>query len=428
MRKFLLGILLIVLIVALFYKSPFTAMLNYNKAKDLYKTGQYEQSLTYFEKALFAKPTDILSRFYYVLALSKAKPTYTIQKKLYEMSESKINDEAAKAAKAQVMSLRYKLTEGLNNTYIDNAAMGDDIIRWDLKSFPLKVYIEPSDTIPPLYKKTIQSALDLWTAGTNFIKFQEVTNAQDADIVITFKDLPPDTCKGNRCTYTVAYTEPEISNDKILKQMNLTFYKTNPYKKNFTEQEIFNTALHELGHTLGIMGHSDNPEDVMFAMKDNTDYRYLRIGSNSLSMRDLKTLVLLYRIAPTISNTKNPPSGNSYYAPVILGNNDIRLQKKLKENLDYIRNYPHFAAGYINLAGVYTDLGDWENSLKNLDIARQYAANNDEKYIIEYNTAVNYYNKQDYTKALDTAYKAQAIKNDEKIREFISELIKLKTP
>ena len=428
MRKILLGIFLIVLIGALVYKSPASAMYNYAKAKELYQTGQYEQSLPYFENALFASPKDEQARFFYVLTLSKIEPTYDIQKKLYEMSDSKIQDEAAKTAKTQVSSLRNKLTEGLTNNYIDNAAMGNDIVRWDLKSFPLKIYIEPAADIPAYYEKAINAALDLWTTRTNFIKFEHVQTPQDANINITFKNIPSDLCSGNTCMFTIARTEPDISSDKILKRMNLTFYKTDPYKKFFIEQEVFNTALHELGHTLGIMGHSDNPEDVMYAMRDSSDDTSFRVGYNSLSDRDLKTLVLLYRIEPTVKNTKNPPAKNSYYAPIILGNKDIRQQKKLQETMEYIRNYPNFAAGYINLAGIYTEMGDGDNALKNLITARNYAKNNDEKYIIEYNIAIVYYNKQDFTKALETAYKAQAIKNDERIKELISDILKAKTP
>ena len=426
MRKILLVILFIVLIVALLYKSPFSAMYNYNKAKDLYKLGKYEQSLPYFEKALFASPKDELSRFYYVLALSKTPPTYRIQKRLYEMSESKIQDEASKYAKAQAVSLRFKLTEGINNNYIDNAVSGKDVIRWDLKSFPLKVYIEPTNDIPPFYTKTILKAFAMWQNKTNFISFTQTKNEQEANITVKFKDIPKDICKNSICTYTIANTTPEINNDKILKKMVLTFYKTNPFNKSFTEQEIFNTAIHEIGHTLGIMGHSDNPDDVMFAMKDNTDYRTFKTGVNAISARDIKTLVLLYRIAANITDTNALPAKNSYYAPLILGSNDVRLQKKLQENLNYIKNYPKLASGYINISGVYTEMGDFDNALISLNKAKELSVTQEEQYIIEYNLAITYYNKQDYQKAYETALKARTLKSDENINDLITELEELK--
>ena len=73
MRKVLLGILFLVLVAALLYKSPFSALFNYNRAKALYDGGKYEQALPYFEKSLFSDNKGIQARYYYVMALSKSK-------------------------------------------------------------------------------------------------------------------------------------------------------------------------------------------------------------------------------------------------------------------------------------------------------------------------------------------------------------------
>ena len=193
MRKILLTILFVVLVVALFYKSPFSAMYNYNKARALYNQRQYEQSLPYFEKSLFADPKGILARFFYVLALSKSEPKYSIQKKLFEMANSKIEDEASKYAKSQTMYLRYKLLDGIENNYIFNAAMGSDILRWDIRSFPLSVYIDSPNSVPPYYIESINRAMNLWSSRTNFVKFKQAQNPLDADILIRvnkeYKDI-----------------------------------------------------------------------------------------------------------------------------------------------------------------------------------------------------------------------------------------------
>lgn len=427
MRKILLGILFGILLFIVVYKSPLSSAYYYNKAKSLYNAGMYEEAITVFERALFADKKNMLTRFYYVLALSKAEPKLSIQKKLYAISNSKVNDEAQKYAKYQVVSLRHKLLADFDDNYIYNAAMGKGILRWDIKSFPLRVYYENIDTVPEYYKTNIDKALKQWTDRTNFIKFTEVKDSSNADIIIKFNDLPKDICSGGICKYAVAYTDPIITPDGVLQRMELTFYKKNPNKNNFTPMEIYNTALHELGHTLGIMGHSDKKEDLMYSSNENNMnmYALYRSDFQYLSLRDLQTLILLYRIEPTISNVKGLTSESFYYAPLILGSGDERLRKKLEELKKYIHDYPDFAAGYINISSVYVESGDFDSALEALNSAAERATTKDEKFLIAYNRAAIYYNKQDYNNALSYAREAKSIKNSNNIDELISEIQKL---
>lgn len=411
------------------YKSPLSGMYYFNKAKDLYAKHHYEQSIPVFERSLFADEKNLVTRYYYVLALSKSKPTYTIQQKLHDMGRSNIDDEAKKYARFKAVELRKVLLEGFEHNYIFNAISGNDILRWDINSFPLKVYFENLQSVPSYYKANIDRALMHWSRNTNFISFKEVSDKNSADIVIKFADIPEDVCVGNVCKYSVAYTEPEILTDKILKRMNLTFYKTNPRNGNFTSEEIYNTSLHEIGHALGIMGHSENVNDVMYSSQNDISSNYIfpiKIYQG-LSYSDLKTVALLYRLKPTISNTKDLSSESFYYPPLILGSENARLEQKLKECLKYIAEYPNFSAGYINISGIYSDMGKFDLAFEALEEARKFAKTTDEKFLVEYNFAVVSYNSENFELAMKYAKRAKEIKSNSVVVDLISDIEKIKS-
>ena len=115
-----------------------------------------------------------------------------------------------------------------------------------------------------------------------------------------------------------------------------------------------------------------------------------------------------------------------YYPQLIIGNDDVRLQKKLEEYKSYINEYPEMASGYVNLASIYGDMGDFESVLQTLDKAETYAQTVDEKYIVNYNRAVTYYNLQQYEKAINFAKVAQAFKDEQSIRDLINDILEAK--
>ena len=426
LKRFLLAVLLILTCMLLWQRTSVGSGYYYSRAMSQYNAGHYDSSLPLFERAL-RNNQNPKYRLDYVHALSKSVPTYSVQKNMYVIAHSDIDDGAKAEAKFQLAPMREKLMKGVEDNYIFNAVSGKQIIRWDMRKFPLKYYIEPAVGIPPYYTKNVEKALSDWSARTGFIKFVQAPDKKSANIYISFKDYTSDECKGKDCRYMVAYTDPVITASGVLQRMDLTFHKTNPRKVSFSAREIYNTALHEIGHTLGLMGHSDNSYDIMYSNGDgvNSVYAPYRSDFMNLSMRDLKTLALLYRIAPTISNTRNLHSEKFYYAPLILGNEDELLQRKLVELERYITAYPNFAAGYINVSSVYADLGQVKKALSTLDKAQQLAKTADEFYLVEYNRAVIYYNNHDIKSALVYAQKAKGIKSTPEIAELISEIAKV---
>ena len=79
---------------------------------------KYEEASIAFEKILSVNPKNSSARTMYTLSLSKLDPVYSVQKKLYEISESDVNDQNKDFAKNQVIQIKRKLLEGLEDNYI----------------------------------------------------------------------------------------------------------------------------------------------------------------------------------------------------------------------------------------------------------------------------------------------------------------------
>ena len=396
----------------------------FNKGKALYNKGQYDTSIPFFERSLQANPKNSNTRYFYVLALSKATPTYSNQKSLYLMANSKTQDMAQQYAKSNIISLKERLLDGIEDNYIYSAVLNKDILRWNTESFPLKVYIDNSSSPDGQYITSIKNAFNQWSKTTNFLTFTEVFKPEESNIEIKFTDYAGPRCTSADCKYVLATTTNKTDQYNRLTKMTITFYKNNPFGEENTSSQIYNTALHEIGHALGIAGHSDEQNDVMYG-NNNAVTKFATIFDDDiayLSKRDLNTMELLYRLAPTITNSKGWYYENLYYPPLILGNEEEILRKKLEENLNYINEYPNYCGGYINIATVYYSMGNNSKAQEALNKAEELATNQDEKYLIYYNRAVLYYQNQDYTSALNNAMLAQQIKNDETTSALIEDI------
>ena len=425
LKKLLIVIFIIVCGMYIWYRTPISSDFYLSKGIKELNAEQYPQAVSSFERSLGANPSNAKSEYYLVQALSEMEPTYSVQKKLYRIYEKSLNQYSKRLAKSTMVQIKKDLLKDLENNYIYNAIQGKDVIRWDIKSFPLKVYIENPDAVPEYYIDKLFKAMDQWEESTGFVKFERTNDKNNAQIILKYTDIDTSKCSDARvCAYAVAYTEPVLSAANNLKYFNFIFHKTNPWGENFSPAEVYNTSLHELGHTLGIMGHSDNPNDIMYETNERARdvYSVYRSDSQYLSMRDLRTIALLYSLAPTISNVWNLSSENFYYPQLVLGTDDELLLKKIDEFESYISKYPNLAAGYINIASIYAELGDLEKALYYINRAERLANSVDEKYLTYYNKSVIFFNKQDFNSAKDAALKAQSVRDSQEVQALINEI------
>lgn len=394
----------------------------YLRGKSAYEHQNYVKSAAFLSRALMLRPHNKDFRYYYVKSLSELKPVYSVQKKMYKMANSNQDDTAKMLANEKLAEWKRNINLNVGSNYIDQAPSDANIIRWNKDSFPLKTYIDEKNlaNLPDYYKESILRALNQWENSVDFISFEIVPKKSHAQIIIEFKNLPEDVCDGGMCKYVVGYTRPKISGRK-LKNMTVTVYKANPKGEYLSDKELYNTVLHELGHALGIMGHSYSTDDLMYLQthdKDNFFVQY-RGDFHYLSGSDVNTMHLLYMLDPTITDKRQDDKSGLIYTPIILGSPEEIAHKKVEEALNYINTSPELSVGYINLAGAYADLKEYNKAISALENALDTAKNDDEKFIIYYNYAYIYMNLKEYDTALEYANLAKNIQTSQDVLELI---------
>lgn len=403
----------------------------FNLGNSALKKENYVDAYKFYSKASTLAPSNEEYKYQYAVSLTKLKPSIRIQKEIFYLSEDKKSSKTARLARQQLIMWNRQIADNYRNNYIEQVPFETDILRWNQTTFPLKVAIDfpEGESIPEYYKNEISNAFTQWQNSTGFIKFSlDTTSLKKADIVVKFLPLPKSNCNSAGCKYVVAYTEPLIKN-RQLKKMTITLYDKDAYGNYFSDKELYNTILHEIGHALGIMGHSYSTDDVMYmaSTKESTTNIFTRFRSSFqyISAKDISTIRLLYNMTPTITNTplSEIKSEGLIFAPVVLGSKEKMNNRKIKEAQNYVTKAPELPNGYIDLALAYAENGNQKKAEENLNKALGLSATTpNDKYIIYYNFAAINLNNNKPRKALQYANEALNIQNTEEIQDLISNI------
>lgn len=396
--------------------------------KNAYLQKDYKTASDNLKFATILSPKNKDSRYYYVQTLIKLPPTLEIQKELFKISQENLPDSADLVADRQVSKWRNQISYVIGENYIEQVPFDNKILRWDASKFPLTVGFE-NDTntaIPPYYSGEIKKAFLQWQAATsNLVRFNFIDNPNDAQILVKFMPIDESTkCTQAECKYVIAYTMPIIKGD-LLKNMGITFYNSNNLGQPFSEREIYNTALHEIGHTLGIMGHSYNKSNLMYMQSgENDNFYQLQSDFQLIAPQDLNTLILLYKLIPDITNTplNEFNTKGQFFAPIIMGSKKEITSRKIQEAQNYIKSAPNLAGGYIDLATAYAEQKEHTKAIENLEKALELSSTDDERFVVCYNLAVIYMNIKDWENSLKYAQMAKQNKSSEEIEELINKL------
>jgi predicted Zn-dependent protease len=175
---------------------------------------------------------------------------------------------------------QWKETQNAQGDYFDQVKpMQAGFLVWS--HFPVQIYIAPPPAgvliKPEIWHRAILDAVKDWQP---YLPLSLTTSQPSADI--TFLATPPQQRSGARIRSAETRFELYVSSSHTLAH-HVSIY----IRPSQTVQYIAAAARHELGHGLGIWGHSQNPSDVMY-------FAQVR-QPPAISARDINTLKRIYQ-------------------------------------------------------------------------------------------------------------------------------------
>jgi len=334
---------LLLLIFSLFYYASAQAQSAFELGLKTYQLENYPLAAQFFRQAMLNDPQNVNTRYYLADSLLKSNRLEEAQAEYQRILEIGPTTQAARLSQTALAQLRsyYNHTGGLINLqsgastaneaagsnqtdsltgytprgddYLSQITSGGRYVRWSLNKMPLRLYIDKNPDRRHLqhfdarYSLSIPKALDVWVKALGGqLNYRKVDKPDNADIAITWVNRLDHHgfVKDKTISYTAGLTTPKIAQDQ-LRTMFVQIGVLDIQGKPQTDQGIYETAVHEFGHALGILGHSENAEDVMYAQSR---------GVATLSVRDLNTIRRLYIQQADISN--RPPDTQHLNDPV----------------------------------------------------------------------------------------------------------------
>jgi predicted Zn-dependent protease len=189
-----------------------------------------------------------------------------------------------------LMFIKKQIAEGSDPKGPDyfKAAMKPQLCVWNQKHMPIKVYIAPAAGVEgykPVYDEFLRQAFSDWAdASAGRISFTFVPTRENADIDCEWThdaSRVKFAAEGGQCLWKGFVTGG-------LQHADILLLTVDPPKEKLTDAMIGWVTHHEIGHALGIHGHSGNAQDIMFFAGNNY------AANTKLSERDKNTLTKLY--------------------------------------------------------------------------------------------------------------------------------------
>ena len=151
--------------------------------------------------------------------------------------------------------------------------------------FPVKVFVDSSEPSAGRWQTAVRSAVQEWA---KYLPLKIVEAAEQADITI-LRRRPPlrRTAEGKLERARAAETRYEYYTRVSLNSPRVLWHRQRIFISPLAEKVVEAAARHELGHALGIWGHSPQETDALY---------YSQVSNPPpVSARDINTLKRIYQ-------------------------------------------------------------------------------------------------------------------------------------
>ncbi len=223
-------------------------------------------------------------RYYYAISLENEKKLSQAKNELDIIVKTEKNNTKlialAKEEIQKINDLNTKMRNANNADWGDYFSELDNTAKWR-NARGLRVFVTGRTGKEYILNKAFQ----IWDNSVAEVSFTYVNSKENADIICYFVDRLN---KGNAAGVTMPQMYQTPDGKKYLHKatVEISMYKPGTNGK-YTDDNLLCITLHEIGHALGIISHSNNINDIMYPTTD-TYQRY------SISRRDINTIKKMY--------------------------------------------------------------------------------------------------------------------------------------
>lgn len=285
---------------------------------------------------------------------------YTFKVNVKEMPEKlyfdSIRNDEGLAKKREIVNQK------VGENYIDSVLSYGTLERWNPDSFPLKVYISAPPEVPKSHINEIKNAFVKWQDTTNgFISFVYVDNPEKADILCAYPKDFYRSCDSNQNSETSKQYFVYDDNGYIkTSNIELTYKDCNG--EVYAEDLVYAFALREIGHALGLRGHSGMFQNKVLYYPTPNKNESVR---PEINLADINTLKLIYSVLPDKTNADfSAEQMQKLIKPdEVWGDQIERTVQSERAILYNIERSPDIPSLHIALANHYSEQGKYDEAL-----------------------------------------------------------------